>query len=45
MTLKTTPTIQKAKALLKEAGQDKGFTVELWAMPVQRPYNPSTPYG
>ncbi|MDX7019172.1 ABC transporter substrate-binding protein, partial [Klebsiella aerogenes] len=20
---------------------DKGFTVELWAMPVQRPYNPN----
>lgn len=32
---------EKAKALLKEAGQDKGFTVELWAMPVQRPYNPN----
>ncbi len=32
--------VEKAKALLKEAGQDKGFTVELWAMPVQRPYNP-----
>ncbi|PUW00561.1 ABC transporter substrate-binding protein, partial [Cronobacter sakazakii] len=33
--------VDKAKALMKEAGQDKGFTVELWAMPVQRPYNPN----
>lgn len=36
---------EKAKALLKEAGRDKGFTVELWAMPVQRPYSERTPYG
>ncbi|WP_459625908.1 ABC transporter substrate-binding protein, partial [Enterobacter hormaechei] len=27
---------EKAKALLKEAGQDKGFTVELWAMKSDR---------
>lgn len=32
---------EKAKALLKEAGMDKGFTLDLWAMPVQRPYNPN----
>ncbi|MCT4706413.1 ABC transporter substrate-binding protein [Enterobacteriaceae bacterium H16N7] len=32
---------QKAKALLKEAGFANGMTVDLWAMPVQRPYNPN----
>ncbi|EPM6144086.1 ABC transporter substrate-binding protein [Salmonella enterica subsp. enterica serovar Cerro] len=32
---------EKAKALLKEAGLEKGFTIDLWAMPVQRPYNPN----
>ncbi|WP_420299556.1 dipeptide ABC transporter periplasmic-binding protein DppA [Edwardsiella tarda] len=31
----------KAKALLKEAGLADGFTIDLWAMPVQRPYNPN----
>lgn len=31
---------EKAKALLKEAGLEKGFSMTLWAMPVQRPYNP-----
>ncbi|MBT0730570.1 dipeptide ABC transporter periplasmic-binding protein DppA [Rosenbergiella nectarea] len=31
----------KAKALLKAAGLEKGFTIDLWAMPVQRPYNPN----
>ncbi|KGQ70779.1 peptide transporter [Chelonobacter oris] len=31
----------KAKALLKEAGFENGFTTELWAMPVSRPYNPN----
>jgi dipeptide transport system substrate-binding protein len=30
----------KAKALLTEAGYGKGFTTDLWYMPVQRPYNP-----
>lgn len=30
-----------AKALLKEAGFPDGFELELWAMPVQRPYNPN----
>jgi dipeptide transport system substrate-binding protein len=29
-----------AKALLAEAGFPDGFTTDLWAMPVQRPYNP-----
>lgn len=32
---------EKAKALLKEAGFEHGFTTELWAMPVSRPYNPN----
>lgn len=32
---------EKAKALLKEAGLEKGFDTELWAMPVSRPYNPN----
>ena len=30
----------KAKALLAEAGFPDGFETTLWAMPVQRPYNP-----
>ncbi len=32
---------EKAKSLLKAAGLEKGFTIDLWAMPVQRPYNPN----
>ena len=32
---------EKAKALLKEAGLADGFEIDLWAMPVQRPYNPN----
>ena len=31
----------KAKALLAKAGMGKGFSINLWAMPVQRPYNPN----
>lgn len=31
----------KAKALLKEAGYEDGFKTNIWAMPVQRPYNPN----
>ncbi|MCC8368182.1 ABC transporter substrate-binding protein [Xenorhabdus sp. PB61.4] len=31
----------KAKELLKEAGFANGFETDLWAMPVQRPYNPN----
>lgn len=31
----------QAKALLKEAGIAPGTTIDLWAMPVQRPYNPN----
>ena len=33
--------IEKAKALLKEAGFPNGFETELWTMPVSRPYNPA----
>lgn len=32
---------EQAKALLKEAGFADGMTIDLWAMPVQRPYNPN----
>ncbi|GHI00179.1 ABC transporter substrate-binding protein [Neobacillus kokaensis] len=32
--------LEKAKALLKEAGLEKGFEIDLWAMPVARPYMP-----
>jgi ABC-type transport system substrate-binding protein len=32
---------EKAKELLAEAGYPNGFTMELWAMPVARPYNPN----
>ncbi|WP_176054223.1 ABC transporter substrate-binding protein [Paraburkholderia caribensis] len=31
----------KAKALLAQAGFPDGFDLTLWAMPVQRPYNPN----
>ncbi len=30
-----------AKKLLAEAGYPNGFEMKLWAMPVQRPYNPN----
>lgn len=33
--------VEKAKALLAEAGYPNGFDMDLWAMPVQRPYNPN----
>lgn len=32
---------EKAKALLTEAGFEQGFDMTLWAMPVQRAYNPN----
>lgn len=32
---------QKAKALLAESGVAGPITIDLWAMPVQRPYNPN----
>lgn len=31
----------KAKELLKKAGYEKGFTIDLWYMPVSRPYFPT----
>lgn len=31
----------KARALLREAGLGDGFDTDIWAMPVQRPYNPN----
>lgn len=41
-TLKSRPQdIEKAKALLKEAGYPNGFEVTLWSLPVARPYNPN----
>lgn len=33
--------LEKAKALLAEAGVTEGLKIDLWAMPVQRPYNPN----
>lgn len=32
---------EAAKALLAEAGYPDGFATDVWAMPVQRPYNPN----
>ncbi|MEQ0580986.1 ABC transporter substrate-binding protein [Pantoea dispersa] len=32
---------QQAKALLQQAGIQPGTEISLWAMPVQRPYNPN----
>jgi len=32
---------EQARALLKDAGFPNGMTIDLWAMPVQRPYNPN----
>jgi len=33
--------VDKAKALLAKAGLKDGFEIKLWALPVQRPYNPN----
>lgn len=33
--------IEKARTLMKQAGLEKGFDVELWTLPVSRPYNPN----
>lgn len=33
--------LEKAKSLLAEAGIKEGFKTNIWAMPVQRPYNPN----
>lgn len=35
-----TYSVDKAKTLLKKAGITHGLTIDLWAMPVQRSYNP-----
>ncbi|QNP58658.1 ABC transporter substrate-binding protein [Paenacidovorax monticola] len=32
---------EAAKKLLAQAGHPNGFSTDLWAMPVQRPYNPN----
>ena len=32
---------EKAKALLKQAGLEKGFSTSIWTLPVSRPYNPN----
>ncbi|MEZ4846666.1 MAG: ABC transporter substrate-binding protein [Bdellovibrionota bacterium] len=32
--------IQKSKQLLAKAGMPNGFSTEIWALPVTRPYNP-----
>lgn len=32
--------VQKAKDMLKQAGVEKGFAIDLWYMPVSRPYFP-----
>lgn len=32
--------LEKAKELLKEAGYEDGFDIDLWTMPVARPYMP-----
>lgn len=31
----------RARALLADAGYKEGFEMDIWAMPVQRPYNPN----
>lgn len=33
--------VEQAKKLLAEAGVPEGTEIDLWAMPVQRPYNPN----
>jgi dipeptide transport system substrate-binding protein len=33
--------IQQAKKLLAEAGYPQGFEMEIWTLPVSRPYNPN----
>ena len=33
--------VEKAKELLKKAGVPENYELNLWAMPVQRPYNPN----
>lgn len=33
--------VEKAKKLMAEAGYKDGFELQLWTLPVQRPYNPN----
>lgn len=33
--------VERAKKLLADAGYPKGFSMDIWAMPVQRNYNPN----
>jgi dipeptide transport system substrate-binding protein len=33
--------VEKAKALLEKAGFEKGLNIEMWTLPVSRPYNPN----
>ena len=33
--------LEKARALLKSVGLEKGFKIKLWTLPVSRPYNPN----
>jgi dipeptide transport system substrate-binding protein len=33
--------VEKAKALLKQAGLEKGFAMDMWTLPVSRAYNPN----
>ena len=33
--------LKKAKDLLKQVGSEKGFKIQLWTLPVSRPYNPN----
>ncbi|PLS17768.1 ABC transporter substrate-binding protein [Bacillus sp. M6-12] len=33
--------VEKAKELLKQAGLEKGFKLDLWALPIARPYMPN----
>ncbi len=40
-TFRTTLTILKSESLAERSGSGKGFSIDLWAMPVQRPYNPN----
>jgi len=38
---KTTYSKRMALELLKEAGYENGFSIDIWAMPIQRAYNPN----
>lgn len=38
---KVTYSKRRAQELLKEAGYENGFSIDIWAMPIQRAYNPN----